>query len=95
MEYWEHKKDLYANPNHYPSPPYSLEKFGELDLVVSEPFNEEETCSFEKKVNVRELGGLSMVWCKHFVSKIGVLKIHKMHYFLKAKPFGFKTNPIH
>jgi hypothetical protein len=41
--YWEHKKYMFTNPNQYPFPPYSLEKFVELDFVVSEPLSDEET----------------------------------------------------
>jgi hypothetical protein len=54
--YWEHRQDMFTNPNQYPFPPYSLEKFGELDFVISEPFSDEETYIWEEKVNVRGLG---------------------------------------
>jgi hypothetical protein len=30
--YWDHKQDLSSNPKKYPSPPYSLERFGKLDF---------------------------------------------------------------
>jgi hypothetical protein len=47
---------MFTNLNWYPFPPYSLEKFGELDFVVSEPLNDEETYICEEKVNVKGLG---------------------------------------
>ncbi len=54
--YWEHRQYMSTNPNQYPFPPYSLEKFGELDFVISEPFGDEKTYIWEEKVNVRGLG---------------------------------------
>jgi hypothetical protein len=30
--YWDHKQYISSNIKRYPSPPYSHEKFGELDL---------------------------------------------------------------
>ncbi len=54
--YWEHRQDMFTNPNWYPFPPYSPEKFGELHFVASEPLSDEETYICEKKVNVRGLG---------------------------------------
>jgi hypothetical protein len=57
MSYWEHKKDLSANPKRYPSPPYSPKKFGELvDVGANNPFNDEETNSnvcTSQNINVR------------------------------------------
>ncbi len=29
--YWDHRQGLSSNPKKYPSPPYSLERFGKLD----------------------------------------------------------------
>jgi hypothetical protein len=57
MNYWEHKQNLSTNPNRYPSPPYSLEKFGELTNVgANNPFNDEKINSnfcVSQNINVR------------------------------------------
>ncbi len=46
MSYWEHRQDLSINLKQYPSPPFSLEKFGELvDTNASNPFSNEKTSS--------------------------------------------------
>jgi hypothetical protein len=49
--YQDHKQDLSSNPKRYPSPPYSPERFGELDFE-SLNLNLKEIQRFEEQLNV-------------------------------------------